>query len=137
MNQKKAILTGVVLAVVFAVLEFLIHGNLLSGIYHQTASVWRPEAEMKNIFWLMTIGQLFFGVFAGLIFAKGYEPRRAPLGQGIRFGLYMAFMMAPLNSLAQYVILPIPPVLAVYWLIAGFVEMVVLGVVASFVYKPA
>ena len=137
MNQKKAVVTGLILSVVFVALEFFVHGKLLSGIYHQTASVWRSEAEMKNVFWLMTVGQIFFGVFAGLIFAKGYEPRRAPLGQGIRFGLYMGFMLAPMNSLAWYVILPIPPVLAIYWLASGFVEMLVLGVVASFIYKPA
>ena len=32
--------------VVIAVLEFFIHGVLLSDMYRQTASVWRPEAEM-------------------------------------------------------------------------------------------
>ena len=136
MNQKKAVLTGLVLAVVFIDLEYFIHGKLLSAVYHETSSVWRPPTEMQNLIWVMLIGQFFFGLFAGLIYAKGYEVRRAPLGQGTRFGIYMGLMLAPLHSLFWFVILPIPSVLAIYWFAAGFVEMLMLGIVASFVYKP-
>ena len=46
MNTKRWLLASVAVFVVMAVLEFFIHGVLLSDMYRQTASVWRPEAEM-------------------------------------------------------------------------------------------
>ena len=137
MNLKRRLAAGIVLGVVFIVLEFLIHGFLLSGVYKETASVWRPGAEMKSLFGLMIVGQFLFGVFFGIVFAQGYEPRRGALGQGFRYGLIMASMLAPMNSLGWYVILPIPQSLCFLWFTAGFVEIVLLGLTASFVYKEA
>jgi hypothetical protein len=136
MNLKRRLTAGVLLGVAFIALEFFVHGFLLSGMYKETASVWRLQAEMKDLFGLMIAGQFLFGVFFGIVFAQGYEPRRGALGQGFRYGLIMGSMLAPMNSLGWYVILPIPAALAVCWLVAGFVEMVALGIVASFVYKP-
>ena len=71
------------------------------------------------------------------MFAQGYEPRRAALGQGFRYGLIMASMLAPINSFGWYAILPIPQSLCILWFVAGFSEMVILGLTASFVYRPA
>lgn len=136
MNLKRRLAAGVVLGIVFVALEFLVHGLLLSGIYRETAPLWRLESEMKSLFGLMIAAQFVFGVFFGIVFAQGYEPRRAPMGQGFRYGLIMGAMLAPMNSLVWYVLLPIPMMLAVCWFIAGFFEMVALGIIASFIYKP-
>ena len=46
MNRKRWLLASGAVFVVMAVLEFLVHGVLLSGLYQQSASVWRPQAEM-------------------------------------------------------------------------------------------
>ncbi len=137
MNLKRRLMAGIVLGVVFVAIEFIIHGFLLSGIYQETASVWRPAVEMKSLFGLMIVGEVLFGIFFGVVFAQGYEPRRGALGQGFRYGLIMALMLAPINSLGWYVILPIPQNLCYLWFIAGVAEMLILGVTASFVYKPA
>ena len=61
---------------------------------------------------------------------------RGTLGQGIRFGLLMAFLQAPLMSLIWYSVLPIPASLAVSWLIGGVLMQTALGVVVGFVYRP-
>ena len=137
MNLRRRVACGVVLGVIFILLEFLVHGVLLSGVYKQNALVWRPEDQMKNLFPLMFVGQFLFGVFFGLVYAQGYEPRRGPVGQGFRYGLIMGMMLAPMNSLGWYVILPIPSSLGVQWFVAGFAEMVLLGLAASVIYKPA
>ena len=82
------------------------------------------------------IFKFLFGVLFGVVYAQGYEPRRAPLGQGFRYGLIMGLMLAPMH-LIWYVLLPVPAVLGAAWFAASFSEMVLLGLVASFVYKPA
>lgn len=135
MNNKRWLQASVAVAVVMFILEFIIHGVLLQDIYRQTASVWRPEAELESMMWMMWLGYLIFAPFFTLIYAKGYEPRKKGLEQGFRYGVYMAMAMAPMQSLAWYVIIPIPGNLAFYWLVAGAVEFIALGITAGLVYK--
>ena len=135
MNTKRWLLASVAVFVVIGVLEFLIHGVLLSDLYRQTASVWRPEAEMRQMMWIFWVGYLVFAPFFALIYVKGYEKGKPGLGQGFRFGLYVGAMLSVMNGFAWYVILPIPPVLAFYWFLATLVEFIVVGVVAGLVYR--
>jgi hypothetical protein len=136
MNFKKVCVAALAVFAAYFAMEFLVHGVWLKEIYRQTASLWRPEEEMKKLFLLMTLGQFLFAKFFTVIFSKGYETGKNGLGQGLRFGFWVGLMLAPMTSLVWYAILPIPAILAVYWLAAGFVEMVVLGLVAGAVYRP-
>ena len=135
MNNKRWLQASVAVAVVMFILEFIIHGIMLQGIYHQTASVWRPEAEFQKMMWMMWLGYLIFAPFFALIYAKGYEPKKPGLEQGFRYGIYMAMALAPMQSLAWYVILPIPGTLAFYWLLANVVEFVAFGITVGLVYN--
>ena len=134
MNTKRWLLASVAVFGVILVLEFLIHGVLLQGIYQQTASVWRSQAEMQRLMWIFWVGYLVFAPFFALIYAKGYEKGKPGLGQGFRFGLYMGAMLSVVHSYGWYVILPIPLVLACYWFAAIFVESIAAGIAAGLVY---
>ena len=136
MNKGRVILTGIALIVVYVVLECLVHGDFLKNIYMQTSSVWRPQAEMKQLFWYMLLGEVIFAYMFAVIFAKGYERGKPGLGQGLRYGLLMALLLGPPMGLIWYAVLPIPGMLAVYWALATFVEMLILGLVAGLIYKP-
>ena len=46
MNTKRWLLASVAVFVVIGVLEFIVHGVLLSGLYKQTAAVWRAVKEL-------------------------------------------------------------------------------------------
>src|SRR2546425_10045266 len=135
MNTKRWLLASVAVFVAIGVLEFLIHGVLLSDLYRQTASVWRPEAEMRQMMWIFWGGDLVFAPFFALIYVKGYEKGKPGLGQGVRYGLYVGAMLSVMTGFAWYVILPIPPGLAVYWFLASLVEFTVLGVVAGLGFR--
>jgi hypothetical protein len=135
MNVKRAIVAGVVSAILFVVLEFIVHGVMLRNIYMETASIWRPMTEMSDLMYLMTIGQAIFGFFFAIIFAAGYNVNIPASGQGFRFGILMACLFAPFAALSWYVILPIPAILAVYWFVADAVLMLILGIVAGLIYK--
>ncbi len=134
MNTKRWLLASVAVFVVIAVLEFLIHGVLLSDVYRQTASVWRPEAEMQKMMWIFWVGMLVFAPFFALIYVKGYEKGKPGLGQGFRYGLYVGIMLSVMHSFGWYVILPIPPALAFYWFVGILVEFIAAGVAAGLVY---
>ena len=135
MNTKRWLLASVAVFVVVAVLEFLIHGVLLSDVYRQTASVWRSEAEMQKMMWIFWVGMLVFAPFFALIYVKGYEKDKPGLGQGFRYGLYVGVMLSVMHSFGWYVILPIPLALAFYWFLGILVEFVAAGVAAGLVYR--
>ena len=104
MNTKRWLLASVAVFVVIMALEFVIHGVLLAGTYQQTASVWRPQAEMQRLMWIFWVGYLVFAPFFAFIYAKGYEKGKPGLGQGIRFGFYVGAMLSVMHSFGQYVV---------------------------------
>ena len=134
MNTKQWLLASVAVVVVIGVLEFLIHGVLLADMYRQTASVWRPEADMQKMMWVFWVGMLVFAPFFVLIYAKGYEKGKPGLGQGFRYGLYVGTMLSVMNSFGWYVMLPIPLALAFYWFLAILLEFIVAGIAAGLIY---
>jgi hypothetical protein len=134
MDNKRWIQASVAAFVVLFVLEFIIHGMMLQGIYQQTALVWRPMEELQKTMWMMWLGYLIFAPFFALIFIKGYEKNKPALDQGIRFGVLVGLALAPMQSLAWYSVLPIPGNLAFYWFLGGMVEFIALGVTVAMVY---
>ena len=134
---KRKLGMGLILGAAFVAMEYVVNGYLLSGLYKGSAEVWRVQEEMQSRFGFLIFAQLLFGTMFGTVYAQGYEPRREPLGQGFRYGLIMAFMIAPMSTLAWYVLLPVPSKLAVAWFVCGFAELILLGFLASFLYRPA
>ena len=124
----------VVFIALFA-LDHLLHGMLLKNIYHQTASVWRPEADMKKIMWYMWLGYLVFSPVFVCIYSKGYEEGKDRIGQGLRYGFWMGILLSVMSSLISYVVLPIPLKLAVYWIIGETVKFTCIGGILGAAYK--
>ena len=135
MNNKRWIQASIAVFVALFLLEFFINGILLQDVYKKTASVWRSEPEMMSMMWLMWLGYAIFAPFFTFIYAKGFEPKKPGLEQGLRFGLYMGLAFVPMQNLIWFVVLPIPGVLAFYWFLAGMVELVALGAIAGLIYK--
>jgi hypothetical protein len=135
MNTKRWLLASLAVLVVIAVLEFVIHGIILSRLYRETASLWRPQQDMRQVVWLFWIGYLVFAPLFTLIYVKGYEKGKPGLGQGLRFGFYVGAMLSVMHSFGWYVILPIPLALAFYWFLAVLVEFIAAGLAAGWVYR--
>ena len=133
MTMKKMLITCLSTTVAYVLSEMVLHGGLLSGLYHETAQLWRPEAEMKNLFLLMILGEACFGFFFGLIYLKGYEMGKGTLTQGLRYGLLMGLMMGPATGLIWYVVLSIPVSLALGWGLGCLAQLLIVGAVAGLV----
>src|SRR2546426_5215828 len=97
MNTKRWLLASVAVFVVIGVLEFLVHGVLLSGLYKQTASVWRPEAEMRQMVWIFWVGYLVFAPLFALIYVKGYEKGKP----GLRSEEHTSELQSPCNLVCR------------------------------------
>ena len=136
MNTRRFVTASVAAFVVIAVVNFVMHGILLSGVYQRAASAFRPEADVQRIFWLMYVGYVVFVFPFTFIYTKGYERDRGGVGQGLRFGLYVGVMIGGLESLVWYVVLPVPGALAAYWFIAYVVMAVAAGATVGAIYRP-
>lgn len=131
MNIKRFILASIAVFVVIQVIDWLVHGVLLSGWYSQLQSIWRPN--MMDYMWLMMLGSLFFSFMFVYIFTKAYEEKG--LLEGARYGLYIGLLLFVSGMLGQYTMYPIPLGLALIWLGYGIAEMVIAGVVAAAIYR--
>jgi peptidoglycan biosynthesis protein MviN/MurJ (putative lipid II flippase) len=128
--NKKLWLGVLAVFVVIAAWETIVNMVLLSAAYHATASLWRPEAEMK--IWLFYVIYLFVAFFFTLIFSKGYEEKGVV--EGLRYGFYVGMMMAVPMAYGTYGSMPIPYSLALQWFIYGLIEYVLCGMVVALVY---
>lgn len=125
-------------AVVYVVMQglgFLIHGVLLSETYQGLTGVFRPEAEMMDMMWMMYVSGAVTVFMFCYIFTKGYEGKG--IMEGVRFGALIGFLMAGAGSIDAHVIYPIPENVASIWLVTGIVSFMIAGAVFAAIYKPA
>jgi len=130
--MNKRIVLGIV-AVFFAwqVLDFVLHGLILSSAYQATAELWRPMAEMKT--GLMRVVGLvatvcFVCLYAWLVRPKSWA---TGLSYGLIFGLGSGFSM----GFGTYCVMPLPPILAVAWFVGSVVETAVAGLLVGWIVK--
>ena len=137
MDSKKFILAVVVGYVLLAALGYLIHGIWLQPVYKEYDFLWRAQDWMMKKRWVMWVGQLLFTVIFAYIYTRGVE-NKPWIGQGIRFGVMMTLLAVVPVACTEYTVHPIPYTLAVKWMIAGGLQLTVLGlVVAWFLKKPS
>lgn len=132
MNWKKALIATIVVFIVHEVVNFLVHGMILGSVYQTMMDTWRPD--MNSMMWIMNIGNLIFAFFFVFIFAKGYEGKG--IMEGVRYGLIMAGLITIPGMLAQFTVYNVTFTLTIYWIIFGFIQLVIDGIIVSLIYKP-
>ncbi len=135
MNLKKQIAGSIGVFIVLYLLDFILHGILLKDIYLETASVWRTKEEMSKLAWCFALGYLLFSPVFVFIFNVGYEEKKAPIQQGITYGIILGFLYSAMPNIISYAILPIPPELPFLWFIGNMLEFIAAGGVLGFIYK--
>lgn len=129
--KRFALATLAVFATVW-VTDFIIHGILLKTAYQSTAHLWRPESEMQAKMCWMLLGQLLIAKGFTFLFAKGYEGKG--IGEGLRFALYVWPLVIG-GYFIQYTVMPFTCSLICSWMLASLPQLLLMGVVASLVYK--
>ena len=128
--DKKFTIGFIVVFLVVGILESIVNLFLMTSVYQQTASLWRPGGEIKM--WLIFVCYAFFAFFFTLIYAQGHEGK-GPM-EGVRFGLYVTGLMTVPAVYGTYAVMPVPYSLALQWFICGLIENVVAGILLSLVY---
>jgi hypothetical protein len=136
MNGKRILITGVVVFVAFQVMGILVHGLWLGPTYSELmGEVWRSEAELYGNTWIMQGTTVIFCLAFAYLFARGYKG--GGWREGVWFGFVAYFFVGFQAVFHAYATYPIPLDLALKWFASGLPMSMILGVLASLVYKPA
>ncbi|MBI3553784.1 MAG: hypothetical protein HY077_14910 [Elusimicrobia bacterium] len=136
---KKTGISAAASFIALAVMEFVVHGKLLLQVYQSAkyAHVWNPDPIMQKRMPVQMAGNLLFAIMFTLIYTRGYEDAKSPLGQGLRFGLLAGLLGPTVLAIHNYFVYPVSWHLAAAWAAAGLIECLVLGVIVSSIYRPA
>ena len=128
--MKKFILAVLAVFVSWEILDYLIHSVILMGIYEATASLWRPQGEMKM--GLMIVVTLLSALFFVWIY---YKLISKSLNNGLLFGLFYGLATGIPMGYGTYSVMPIPYALALGWFLGALVESVVAGLLVGLIIK--
>jgi hypothetical protein len=129
------ILVSVVSGILFGVLDGVIHANPLAQRLYQ---VYKPIARTSiNPLAGILIDLLYGFVMAG-VFLLLYKslPGQTGLVKGVSFALLVWFFRVVMYAASQWIMFDIPLATLLYSLVAGLVEMLVLGVLYGLTLKP-
>lgn len=129
--MKRIVLAVIAVFVLWQVLDFVIHGLILMKTYQETASLWRPMAEMKmglmRLVGLLT-ATAFVCLYAWLIRAKS-------VATGLSYGLVFGVASGVSMGFGTYCVMPIPLFLAVVWCAGTLIEMALGGALVGWIVK--
>jgi hypothetical protein len=128
--NKKLLYGSIAVFVTIDVLNFLIHGVILTSAYQSLSSLWRPD--MMSKVWITHLNAAISAFFFAFVFSKGYEGKG--VAEGARYGFYIGFWLSALMAYGTYMMIAVPYSLAVQWFIYGVVEYIVAGIVLALVF---
>lgn len=136
MNWKRLWLAALIAFIFLQITDYLIHWVILKGVYGNLATlgVFRNFSGMCGYIWVEIVMTVIFSFFFTYIFVKGYEGKG--ILEGIRYGIVIGFFWVFVNAYNAFVILPIPYGLVWYWIISGFIQTIIAGILLALIYKP-
>ncbi|MBI4466206.1 MAG: hypothetical protein HY656_02100 [Acidobacteria bacterium] len=136
MDTKRFLLAAVAVFVFYSGLAFLIHEVILGPEYEpMVGSLLRSVEEFSQRMLFLYLGNLVFALAFCLIYAKGYEPGKGWIGQGLRYGLIVGTLLAPF-AVTEYVVYPVAGTLALKWIVFGYLQILISALVAAGIYQP-
>ncbi len=132
--NKRFFIAWIVLFIAWFAGSFVVHGTLLHDDYSKLTNLFRTEPEMQHYFPLMVLAHVIMSGAFVWIYSRGVEA--APwLPQGIRFGFAIALLTIVPNALIYYVVQPMPGMVVVKQIVFDGILMLILGVIAAFMYR--
>ncbi len=133
MNKRYFIATAVVF-IVWMLGGFVVHGWILQEEYAKLPEIFRPAEEADKRMHLMIAAHVMLAAAFTWIYSRGIS--KGPwLGQGVRYGVAIAFLGVIPTYTIYYVVQPTPGYLAVAQMVCDGILSVILGVVVAFLYR--
>lgn len=132
--NKRFLIAWLVVLIVWFLGSYLVHGVLLQADYMKLGGLFRAPADSQQYFPLMILAHVLLSGAFVWIYARGVE-RKPWLGQGVRFGIAVAFLTTVPTYLIYFVVQPMPAAVVAKQVVFDGVLMVILGAVAGFLYR--
>lgn len=134
--DKRFFIAWIVIFVAWMAGSFAVHGGLLADGYMQLQEIFRsPEESNQYFHWMILAHIIMAGAFVW-IYGRGVND--SPwIGQGIRFGIAIACLGVIPTYMIYYVVQPMPGMFVVKQVVFDGLLVIILGIVAAFIYKPA
>ena len=135
--NKQFLLSVVVAFIVSMVLGFVVHDLLLKNDYASVSRLMRSVDDTKRHFPAMLVAHAIMAIGVTAIYRRGREAGKGCLGQGIRFGIWLALAACVPGFLIYYTVQPLGLSLVVKQIVFGGIATVLLGIAVAAVNKPA
>jgi len=132
--NRKFVIAWIVIFVAWFLGSFVVHGVLLNADYMRLGTLFRAPADSQRYFPLMILAHVMLAGAFAWIYARGVEPKPW-LGQGVRFGIAVAFLTTIPTYLIYFVVQPMPVETVVKQIVFDGVLMVILGALAGWLYR--
>jgi hypothetical protein len=132
--NRKFVIAWIVIFVAWFLGSFVVHGVLLNADYLRLGMLFRAPADSQRYFPLMILAHVMLAGAFAWIYARGVEPKPW-LGQGVRFGIAVAFLTTIPTYLIYFVVQPMPLETVVKQIVFDSVLMVILGALAGWLYR--
>ena len=136
MSLRRIAVPALVAWLVDSVYGYVVFGLMLNSEFVKYPSVFRSFEAVSSMLPMMFASSLVGFVAVAYIFAKGHDGGpglKEGFWFGVVFGSYGVFAI----SIPSYVIYNYGQQLALETTLAGFIEMLIAGIVLGLVYKPA
>ncbi|MDR4498951.1 MAG: hypothetical protein MRK02_13690 [Candidatus Scalindua sp.] len=129
--MKKTAISIISVFILWSILDFVIHGIILTEAYKATAELWRPMEEMK--IGLMRIVVLISSIVFVLIYALFFVDKniKSGLKYGILFGIGAGISM----GYGSYAVMPIPYSMAFTWFLGVLIEATLGGLITGLIIR--
>jgi hypothetical protein len=131
--MKKLLLAIVAAYIVLMLTNYLVHQIWLMSDYAAIPASHRSPAGIMHRFWAMAVGQFIFAALFAYLYTRGAE-KKPWLMQGVRYGILVTLLTVVPTALGEYVVYIVPYQLAIKWMIAGGIQMVMLGLLVAAIY---
>lgn len=130
MNYKRFYISVICIFCFAIIWNGIVHMVILREADSILNTIGRPEAE-RNL-WLSLLGTIVLSVLFVLSYAR--FAKQGNLKEGIIHGLFFGLLAGVLVDLNQYVLYPVPGLLAFKWFIFGLCEFCIYGIIVSKLY---
>jgi hypothetical protein len=132
MRARRFVLASAVLFVVALVWNAFVHLVVLRAANASVAHLRRPD--LQDTMWLSLL--LTAGIVMLFVWGYGRFARDGSLREGLVWGLFFALLAGLLVDLNQYVLFPIPGVVALQWFAGGLLEFLLYGALVTRLAPP-
>ena len=113
---------------------FLVHGAWLSSEYMKLGNLFRSPEGQQRVFPFLVIAHVFSAAAFVWIYRQGVAAKPF-VGQGLRYGIAVAFLTAVPTYLTYYAVQPMPRGLVARQIIGESIVILVLGIVVAWLQR--